>query len=71
MATLVNVDNFARAESDRMFAPLSQQAGGVNRLLHHREPASIDDQARDPPAPRHALQQRDCRYLAGSDAHPP
>ena len=44
MATKVNVDNFARAESDRMFVALSQQAGGVNRLLHHREPASIDEQ---------------------------
>ena len=33
-----------RAESDRMFAALSQQAGGVNRLLHHREPTPVDEQ---------------------------
>ena len=44
MADRVNVDNFVRAETDRMFAALSQQAGGVNALLHHREPASIDEQ---------------------------
>ena len=44
MATLVNVDNFGRAETDRMFASLGQQAGGVNSLHHHREPASIDEQ---------------------------
>ena len=44
MADRVNVDNFVRAESDRMFAALSQQAGGVNVLHHHREPASIDEQ---------------------------
>ena len=40
----VNVDNFARAESDRMFAALQQQGGGVNVLHHHREPASLDEQ---------------------------
>ena len=42
MATLVNVDNFARAETDRMFAALAR--GGVNHLTHHREPATIEDQ---------------------------
>ena len=36
MATLVNVDNFARAESDRMFAALAADAG-VNEL---RPPSS-------------------------------
>ena len=41
MATQVNVENFARAESDRMFAALG---ASVNELVHHREPASIDDQ---------------------------
>lgn len=43
-AELVNVDNFARAETDRMFAALAQQAGGVNRLHHNREPTPLDQQ---------------------------
>ena len=43
MATPVTVDNFVRAETDRMFAALSAQAP-INGLVHHREPASIDDQ---------------------------
>ena len=43
MATLVNVDNFVRAETDRMFAALSAQAP-INVLAHHREPASIENQ---------------------------
>lgn len=40
----VSVDNVVRAESDRMFADLSSQAGGVNRWSHNREPAAVDDQ---------------------------
>jgi hypothetical protein len=40
----VNVDNFARAETHRMFAALQRDAGAVNRFVHNREPASIDDQ---------------------------
>ncbi|WP_116999940.1 DUF1214 domain-containing protein [Desertimonas flava] len=40
----VNVDNFARAETERMFADLQRDAGGVNRLRHNREPASVDEQ---------------------------
>ena len=40
----VNVDNFARAETHRMFTALQQQGGGVNVLHHHREPASLDEQ---------------------------
>ncbi|WP_137722937.1 DUF1214 domain-containing protein [Prescottella subtropica] len=44
MAVLVNVDNFVRAETDRMFTDLQRDAGGVNRLLHNREPASVDRQ---------------------------
>jgi len=44
MALRVNVDNFARAETDRMFADLQAQAGGVNRFLHNRTPAAIDEQ---------------------------
>jgi len=45
MAIRVNVDNFARAETDRMFSDLQAQAGGVNRFLHNRKPAAIDEQA--------------------------
>jgi hypothetical protein len=44
MTVLVNVDNFARAETDRMFAGLQRDAGGVNVLAHNREPASVDHQ---------------------------
>jgi hypothetical protein len=40
----VNVDNFVRAETDRMMADLAASAGGVNRWSHNREPADIDDQ---------------------------
>lgn len=40
----VNVDSFARAETDRMFAALQQQSGGPNVLHHHRAPASLDEQ---------------------------
>ena len=32
MAVPVTVENFARAETDRMFAVLQAEAGGVNRL---------------------------------------
>ena len=45
MAIKVNVDNFVRAETDRMFADLQAQTGGVNRLGHNREPADVDSQA--------------------------
>ncbi|NKR41602.1 DUF1214 domain-containing protein [Prescottella equi] len=44
MSIRVNVDNFVRAETDRMFADLQRDAGGVNLLLHNREPAAIDRQ---------------------------
>jgi hypothetical protein len=40
----VNVDNFVRAETDRMFRDLQRDAGGANRLRHNRAPASIDEQ---------------------------
>jgi hypothetical protein len=40
----VNADNFARAETDRMFHDLQANAGGVNRFVHNREPAAIDNQ---------------------------
>ena len=39
----VGVDNFARAETDRMFGSLQAEAGGVNVLKHNRcrRPSSI------------------------------
>ena len=40
----VTVDNFARAESDLYFGNLAREAGGIRKLAHHREPASIDNQ---------------------------
>jgi hypothetical protein len=40
----VNVDNFVRAETDRMFRDLQRDAGGPNRLRHNRTPAPIDEQ---------------------------
>jgi hypothetical protein len=40
----VDVDNFVRAETDRMFAALQADAGGVNVFRHNREPTSIEDQ---------------------------
>jgi hypothetical protein len=44
MTIHVNADNFARAETDRMFADIQREAGGVNTFRHNREPASIDAQ---------------------------
>ncbi len=44
MAVRVDVDNFVRAETDRMFAALQADAGGVNVLRHNREPTSIEGQ---------------------------
>lgn len=51
MPVPVNVDNFVRAETDRMFADLQRDAGGVNVFRHNREPASIDGADRDPDEP--------------------
>ena len=39
----VSADNFARAETDRMFAGLGA-ASGSNRWTHHRAPVPLDDQ---------------------------
>ena len=39
----VNVDNFAQAETGRMFAAVQAQAG-VNQWLHYRAPTPIDRQ---------------------------
>lgn len=44
MSQHVNVDNFTRAETDRMFAALQSDAGGVNRFLHNRRPADVEHQ---------------------------
>lgn len=44
MSRHVNVDNFVRAETHRMFADIQLAAGGVGRFRHNREPASIDEQ---------------------------
>ncbi|HEY5979423.1 MAG TPA: DUF1214 domain-containing protein [Microlunatus sp.] len=44
MSIHVNVDNFVRAETDRMFGDIQQQAGGINQFRHNREPASIEEQ---------------------------
>ncbi|MGN8553236.1 UNVERIFIED_CONTAM: DUF1214 domain-containing protein [Microbacterium sp. SLM126] len=44
MSTHVNADNFVRAETDRMFADIQRDAGGVNTFRHNREPAAIEAQ---------------------------
>jgi hypothetical protein len=44
MAVLVNVDNFVRAETHRMFADIQAVAGGVGSFRHNRTPARIDEQ---------------------------
>lgn len=44
MAEHVDVDSFIRAETDRMFADLQRDAGGINRFRHNREPAPVDQQ---------------------------
>lgn len=42
--TPVTVDNFIRAESDTYIGNLAKESGGLAKLLHHREPASVDNQ---------------------------
>jgi hypothetical protein len=44
MSIHVNVDNFARAETDRMFHDLAAVAGGVNRWSHVRTPTPVEAQ---------------------------
>jgi hypothetical protein len=41
---IVNVDNFVRAESDRMLADLQAEAGAVNTFGHRRAPADVHHQ---------------------------
>jgi hypothetical protein len=45
MGTPVNVDNFVRAETARMFAAVLEGAGGMGVFRHVREPAPVDDQS--------------------------
>lgn len=40
----VNVVNFERAETDRMFATLCAASGGVTQWMHHRAPTPLDQQ---------------------------
>lgn len=44
MSIHVGADNFVRAETDRMFADLQRDAGGINIFLHNRAPAEIEHQ---------------------------
>ena len=44
MAVAVTTDNFVRAETDRMFAALAAQSGGINRWAHNRRPTPFDQQ---------------------------
>ena len=44
MPVPVNVDNFVRADTDRMLSSLQAQAGGVNRFGHNRTPTPIEKQ---------------------------
>lgn len=41
----VTVDNFVRAESDTYFGNLAKESGGLAKLHHRREPASVDGQS--------------------------
>ena len=41
---LVGIDNFVRAETDRMFTAFVARAGGVNVFEHNRVPTPIDEQ---------------------------
>ena len=40
----VTVDNFVRAESDLYIGNIAKESGGLAKLYHHREPASLDNQ---------------------------
>ncbi|WP_259613976.1 DUF1254 domain-containing protein [Microbacterium paraoxydans] len=43
-STPVTVDTFVRAETDKYFATPVNQAGGLGRFFHYRQPMPIDDQ---------------------------
>jgi len=44
MSIFVNVDNFARAETDRMISAIIARTGGVNVVFHNRDFAPLDQQ---------------------------
>lgn len=44
MGIHVNIDNFVRAETHRMFAGIQGEAGGIGTFQHNRTPARIDEQ---------------------------
>src|ERR1700743_916725 len=44
MAISVNVDNFVRAETHRMFSDIQAVAGGIGSFRHNRTPARVDEQ---------------------------
>ena len=44
MSEIVNVDNFVRAETARMFDGTLAQTGGINRWVHLRGPVPLDQQ---------------------------
>ncbi|OBA71759.1 carboxylesterase [Mycobacterium sp. 1554424.7] len=44
MSIHVNVDNFVRAETHRMFRDIQASAGGIGIFRHNRTPARIDEQ---------------------------
>jgi hypothetical protein len=54
----VNVDNFTRAETERMFGAIMADAGSLNRSMHNRVPTPLDHQ----PVIR---QNRDTLYSRG------
>jgi hypothetical protein len=44
VSVAVDVENFVRAETDRMCASFQAEAGGVNRLKHNRTPTPVEHQ---------------------------
>jgi hypothetical protein len=44
MSVLVDVDNFVRAETARMFEGILALSGGINQWVHLRGPAPLDRQ---------------------------
>ena len=71
MPVIVNVDNFVRAETDRMLGVLRRR--GRWRQPPQAQPRSDAGRpsAGDPDEPRHALQLRDRGHLRGRDGHGP
>lgn len=58
MSIIVNLDNFTRAETDRMFAAIGGVAGGTNVAYHNRTLAPLDAQTV-------IRENRDTLYTAG------